>query len=70
MYFDEGLSNLRSSKNDNEESDDLPRNPRVLIERLIKFNVRTCRDEVRSERVVLRFLSIAIDLKIGFKSSS
>ena len=25
IYFDEGLSNLRSSKNNNKESDDLPR---------------------------------------------
>ena len=37
IYFDEGLSNLRSSKNDNKESDDLPRSPRVLIERLINL---------------------------------
>ena len=36
-YFDEGLSNLRSSKNNNKESDDLPRSPRVLIERLINL---------------------------------
>ena len=36
-YFDEGFSNLRSSKNNNKESDDLPRSPRVLIERLINL---------------------------------
>ena len=37
IYFDEGLSNFRSSKNDNKESDDLPRSPSVLIERLINL---------------------------------
>ena len=35
-----------------------------------KFNVRKCRSEVRYERVVLRIPSIAINLKIGFKSNS
>ena len=30
-----------------------------------KFNVRKCRSEVRDETVVLRYLSIAIHLKIG-----
>ena len=35
MYFDVGLSNLRSSNNVKRESDDLPKIPRVLIERLI-----------------------------------
>ena len=37
IYFDEGLSNLRSSKNNKKESDDLPRSPIVLIERLINL---------------------------------
>ena len=37
IYFDEGLSNLRSSKNNNKESDDLPRSLGVLIERLINL---------------------------------
>ena len=37
IYFDEGLSNLRSSKNNNKESDDLPRSPSVLIERLVNL---------------------------------
>ena len=37
IYFDEGLSNFRSSKNNNKESDDLPRSPSVLIERLINL---------------------------------
>ena len=37
IYFDEGLSNLRSYKNDNKESDDVPRSSRVLIERLINL---------------------------------
>ena len=37
MCFEEGLSNFRSSKNNNNESDDLPRSPRVLIERLINL---------------------------------
>ena len=37
INFDEGLSNLRSSKNNNKESDDLPRSPSVLIERLINL---------------------------------
>ena len=37
IYFDEGLSNLRSSKNTNKESDDLARSPKVLIARLINL---------------------------------
>ena len=37
MCFDEDLSNLRSSKNNNKDSDDLPRSPRVLIKRLINL---------------------------------
>ena len=37
IYFDEGLSNLRSYKNNNKESDDVPRRPRVLLERLINL---------------------------------
>ena len=37
IYFDEGMSNLRSSKNNDKESDDLPRSPRLLIERLINL---------------------------------
>ena len=37
IYYDEGLSNLRFSKNNNKESDDLPRSLRVLVERLINL---------------------------------
>ena len=37
IYFDEGLSNLRSFKNNSKESDDLPRSSRVPIERLINL---------------------------------
>ena len=37
IHFDEGLSNLRSSKNSNKESDDLPKSPRVLTERLMSL---------------------------------
>ena len=37
MYFDEGLAILRSSKNNNKESDDLPSSPTVLIERMINL---------------------------------
>ena len=37
IYFDEGLSNLSSSKNSNKESVDAPRSPTVIIERLINL---------------------------------
>ena len=39
IYFDEGLSNVRSPKNNTKESDDLPKSPRVHIERLINLMV-------------------------------
>ena len=35
VCVDEGLSNLRSSNKDNRESEDLPKSPRVLIDKLI-----------------------------------
>ena len=47
IYFDEGLSNLRFSKINNKESDDLPRSPSVLIERLINLMLENV--EVRSD---------------------
>ena len=34
VCVDEDLSNLRSSSKDNRESDDLPKSPRVLIDKL------------------------------------
>ncbi len=37
IYFDVGLSNLKSSNDVKGESDDLPKIPRVLIERLINL---------------------------------
>ena len=43
IYFDKGLPNLRSSKNNNKESDDLPRSPRLLIKRLIKLMLENVR---------------------------
>ena len=39
VCVDEGLSNLRSSSIDNRESDDLPKSPRVLIDKLITLMV-------------------------------
>ena len=50
IYFDEGLSNLRSSKNNNKESDDLPRSPRVLIDGLINLMLEKAgvRSDVRA----------------------
>ena len=39
VCVDEGLSNLRSSSIDNRESDDLPKSPRVLIDKLIYLMV-------------------------------
>ena len=47
IYFHEGLSNLRSSKNDSKESADSPRSPRVLIERLINSMLENV--DVRSD---------------------
>ena len=39
VFVDEGLSNLRSSSIDNRESDDLPKSPKVLIDKLVTLMV-------------------------------
>ena len=70
MYFDVSLLNLRSSSNDNREPDDLPKMHRVLIERLRNLMFKKGRSEIRCERMVLPFLSIASNLYIVLKPNS
>ena len=65
MYFDAGLSNLRPSKNNNKESVDLPRNPRVLIERIINlmFEKGGVRSDMREWYFALALNALEITLE-------
>ena len=66
MYFDEGLSKLRSGS-DNRGSHDLPIGILSIRSETSKFNVRKGMGEIRYERMILCFLSITSSLCIGFK---
>ena len=49
IHFDEGLSNLRSSKIYNKQSDDSPRSPSMIHREIDKVNIRKCKGEVKYE---------------------
>ena len=57
LYFDEGLLSLRPSKNNNKESDDLSKSPRVLNERLINLMLEKVgvRSDMRESGASLSF---------------